>query len=61
MEKKASVEKADRDIRRKTRRRFSAEEKIRIGIEGLRGEERITRAPSFGPRAVHGRHPRRSR
>ncbi len=30
-----------RDIRRKTRRRFSAEEKIRIVIEGLRGEESI--------------------
>ena len=30
MEKKASAEKAVREIRRKTRRRFSAEEKIRI-------------------------------
>ena len=37
MEKKASAEKAVREIRRKTRRRFSAEEKIRIVIEGLRG------------------------
>jgi transposase len=37
MEKKASAEKAAREIRRKTRRRFSAEEKIRIVIEGLRG------------------------
>ncbi len=37
MEKKASAEKAIREIRRKTRRRFSAEEKIRIVIEGLRG------------------------
>jgi transposase len=41
MEKKASAEKAVREIRRKTRRRFSAEEKIRIVIEGLRGEESI--------------------
>ena len=41
MEKKDSAEKAVRDIRRKTRRRFSAEEKIRIVIEGLRGEESI--------------------
>jgi hypothetical protein len=39
MEKKDSAEKAVREIRRKTRRRFSAEEKIRIVIEGLRGEE----------------------
>ncbi len=41
MEKKASAEKAVREIRRKTRRRFSAEEKIRIVIEGLRDEESI--------------------
>jgi hypothetical protein len=37
MEKKASAEKAVREIRHKTRRCFSAEEKIRIAIEGLRG------------------------
>ena len=37
MAKKQSAEKAVRDIRRKTRRRFTAEEKIRIVIEGLRG------------------------
>jgi transposase len=30
-----------RDIRRKTRRKFSSEEKIRIVLEGLRGEESI--------------------
>ncbi len=41
MAKKESAEKAVRDIRRKTRCRFSAEEKIRIVIEGLRGEESI--------------------
>ena len=41
MEKKVSAEKAVREIRRRTRRRFSAEEKIRIVIEGLRGEESI--------------------
>ena len=41
MEKKASAEKAVREIRRKMRRRFSAEEKIRIVIEGLRDEESI--------------------
>jgi transposase len=38
MPKKEPAEKAVRDIRRKTRRQFSAEEKIRIVIEGLRGE-----------------------
>jgi transposase len=41
MTQKDSAEKAVRDIRRKTRRRFSAEEKIRIVLEGLRGEESI--------------------
>jgi transposase len=41
MEKKASAEKAVREIRRKTRRKFSAEEKIRIVIEDPRGEESI--------------------
>jgi transposase len=30
-----------RDIKRKTRRRFSSEEKIRIVLDGLRGEESI--------------------
>jgi transposase len=30
-----------RDIRRATRRHFSAEEKIRIVLEGLRGEESV--------------------
>ena len=30
-----------REIRRKTRRKYSAEEKIRIVLEGLRGEESI--------------------
>ncbi len=41
MAKKESAEKTVREIRRRTRRRFSAEEKIRIVIEGLRGEESI--------------------
>ena len=37
----ASGEKQVRDIRRKTRRRPSPEEKTRISLEGLRGEESI--------------------
>ena len=36
-----SAEKTVRDIRRATRRHHSAEEKIRIVLEGLRGEESI--------------------
>ena len=38
---KQPAEDAIRDIRRATRRRFSAEEKIRVVLEGLRGEESI--------------------
>ena len=36
-----SAEKTVRDIRRKTRRKHSPEEKIRIVLEGLRGEDSI--------------------
>jgi transposase len=35
------AEKTVRDIRRRTRRHYSAEEKIRIVLEGLRGEDSI--------------------
>ena len=38
---KEGAEKVVRDIRRATRRRFSAEEKIRIVLDGLRGEDSI--------------------
>ena len=41
MTKKRSAEKTVRDIRRATRRKYSAEEKIRIVIEGLRGEDSV--------------------
>ena len=41
MGKGESAEKVVRDIQSKTRRRFSAEEKIRIVLEGLRGEQNI--------------------
>ena len=39
---KAPAEQVLRDIRRQTRRQYSAEEKIRIVLEGLRGEENIS-------------------
>ena len=41
MNKKKSAEATVRDIRRKTRRKYSAEEKVRIVLEGLRGEVSI--------------------
>jgi transposase len=39
---KAPTEQVLKDIRRQTRRQYSAEEKIRIVLEGLRGEENIS-------------------
>jgi transposase len=41
MGKKASAEETVKTIRRKTRRQYDAEEKIRIVLEGLRGEETV--------------------
>jgi transposase len=41
MAKEGSAEATIRDIKRKTRRKYNAEEKIRIVIEGLRGEATI--------------------
>ena len=42
MAKKESVEKTVRQIRQQTRKKYTAEEKIRIVLEGLRGETAIT-------------------
>jgi transposase len=41
MAKEGSAEATIRDIKRKTRRKYSSEEKIRIVIEGLRGEQSV--------------------
>ena len=38
---KSPAEQVVKDIRRKTRRHFSAEDKIRIVLEGLRGDDSI--------------------
>ena len=37
-----TVESTVREIRRKTRKKYSAEEKLRIVLEGLRGEDSIS-------------------
>jgi transposase len=37
----ASPEQVVREIQRRTRRRFSAEEKVRVVLEGLRGEQSV--------------------
>ena len=39
--KKSTAESTVRNIRRKTRRQYNAEDKIRIVVEGLRGEQTI--------------------
>ena len=41
MNSKAPAERVLKDIRRATRRHFSAEDKIRIVLDGLRGEDSI--------------------
>ncbi len=41
MTNKSGSEARVREIRRKTRRRYSSEEKIRIVLEGVKGEESI--------------------
>jgi transposase len=41
MSEKASAENRVREIRRKTRKKHSSEEKVRIVLERLRGEEII--------------------
>jgi transposase len=38
---KAAADRVVKDIRRQTRRHFSAEDKIRIVLDGLRGEDSI--------------------
>jgi transposase len=40
--KKQSTEAAVREIRRRPRRKFAPEEKIRIVLEGLRGEQSVS-------------------
>ncbi len=43
MKDKGSAQKTVRDIRRATRRKYSSVEKIRIVIEGLRGEDSVAK------------------
>ena len=40
--KKQSIKSKVREIKRRTRKKYSSEEKIRIVLEGLRGEESIS-------------------
>lgn len=42
MARKSDTESVVREIKRRTRKKYSSEEKIRIILEGLRGEESIS-------------------
>jgi len=53
MAEKKDVETTVREIRRKTRKKYSAEEKIHIVLEGLRGEN-VACLKQF---AFHNIHP----
>ena len=59
--KNESVGSTLRDIRRKTRKKYSAEEKIRMVLEGLRGESTVAelcRHEGFAHiQIVKNRHP----
>jgi len=52
MRKKSSAQKTIRDIRRATRRHYSAEEKIRIVLEGLRDEAPPTYSQTQPPQQI---------
>jgi transposase len=49
--KKAPAERVVKDLRRQTRRHFSDEDKIRIVLDGLRGEYSISEALADRPSA----------
>jgi len=49
---KGAADKLVKGIRRKTRKQYSAEEKIRIVLAGLRGEESIAQQQPAGPLAA---------
>jgi hypothetical protein len=50
--KKQSTESAVREIRRRTRRKFAPEEKVRIVLEGLRGPLQVDGALNRGTRPL---------
>ena len=59
MNKKVSSESVVKDIRRRARTKYSSEEKIRIVLEGIRGEESIANLCRRGVYPGHEFHPKR--
>ena len=55
MKEKVSADNRVREIRRKTRKKYSSEEKVRIVLEGLRGEESIAALAEFERELIRGR------
>ena len=51
MTQKSKTDRMVKDIRRKTRKKHSSEDKIRIVLEGLRGEDNETLS-AIGPRTM---------
>ena len=45
---RSAADRTVKDIRRKTRKRYSSEDKIRIVLAGLRGEDTIAESVSTG-------------
>jgi transposase-like protein len=50
--RRSSSEQTIRDIKRKTRKQYGAEEKIRIVLDGLRGEDSIAASTIFKLRSA---------
>jgi len=53
--RQSSSEQIIRDIKRKTRKQYGAEEKIRIVLGGLRGEDSIAARPGARPTTMGSR------
>lgn len=56
MRKEVSADSVVKDIRRRTRWKYSAEENIRIVLEGLRGEDSIAYREAISARSMSSRN-----
>ncbi len=56
MRKEVSADSVVKDIRRRSRRKYSVEEKIGIVLEGLRGEDSIAYREAISARSMSSRN-----